>query len=78
MDEFERLRMEALASDADQEDINRLGEWFERECDARYWDGESWIVDAHHYLEPIYEDNEDGMSVITRYKLYYNEWPLEM
>lgn len=51
---YKELAEKALAFNATQEDINALGEWFERYGD--HWNGESWTVDAYHDLYPIHKE----------------------
>lgn len=53
--DYNELKEKALASDATQEDINALGEWFER-YGRSGWNGECWTVDAYHNLYPIYKE----------------------
>ena len=52
---YKEICEKALASDATQEDINALGEWFER-YGRSGWNGECWTVDAYHDLYPIYKE----------------------
>lgn len=58
-EQYAELEQAALAPTATQEDIDRLGEWFEQfgEC---YWNGEFYVVDDTHRLRPIDEEDEDG------------------
>lgn len=41
---YEELVAAATKSDATQEEINALGEWFER-YGMCYWNGTCWVVD---------------------------------
>lgn len=52
---FQELYEKALASDATQEDINALGEWFNRYGEHE-WNGECYHIDASHGLYPIYKE----------------------
>lgn len=52
---YKEICEKALASDATQEDINALGEWFER-YGRSGWNGECWTVDAYHDLYPIHKE----------------------
>lgn len=54
---YEELKNAALAPDATQDDINALGEWFERYGD-RYWNGEYFDVNGEH-LYRIYSYDEE-------------------
>lgn len=53
--DYNELKEKALASDATQEDINALGEWFSRHG-MSYWNGECFHVDADHNLYPIHKE----------------------
>lgn len=52
---YKEICEKALASDATQEDINALGEWFER-YGRSGWNGECWTVDAYRDLYPIHKE----------------------
>lgn len=56
---FEELAAAATKSDATQEEINALGEWFER-YGMGYWNGTCWDVDGKNdlYLSPVYREVE--------------------
>ena len=47
--DYEELKEKALTFGATQEEINNLGEWFERFGD-RYWNGEYFDIDNEHRL----------------------------
>lgn len=53
--DYNELKEKALASDATQEDINALGEWFSRHG-ISYWNGECFHVDSDHNLYPIQKE----------------------
>lgn len=53
--DYKELCEKALAFNATQEDINALGEWFER-YGMSYWNGECFHVDADHDLYPIHKE----------------------
>ena len=55
MGTYNELKEKALAFNAAQEDINALGEWFER-YGRSDWNGECWTVDAYHNLYPIHKE----------------------
>lgn len=55
--DYEELKNKALTTDATQDDINALGEWFELYGD-RYWNGEYYSVDNNR-LYPIYQRIDD-------------------
>lgn len=55
MSTYNELKEKALAFNATQEDINALGEWFER-YGMSYWNGECFRVDADHNLYPIHKE----------------------
>lgn len=52
---YKEICKKALAFNATQEDINALGEWFER-YGRSGWNGECWTVDAYHNLYPIHKE----------------------
>lgn len=52
---YKEICEKALAFNATQEDINALGEWFER-YGRSGWNGECWTVDAYHNLYPIHKE----------------------
>lgn len=63
---YEELRKIALADDATQAGINRLGEWFDRYGSA-YWNGEYYDAGDDVRLFPIYEpinEGEDQFEVV--------------
>lgn len=62
--DYKVLCEKALASDATQEDINTLGEWFHT-YDRGDWNGEYYAVDAAHCLYPIYREvGEDDYDIV--------------
>ena len=50
--DYESLRKRATKSDATQDDINRLGEWFES-YGMNFWNGEYYDADGFK-LFPVY------------------------
>lgn len=52
---YKELCEKALAFDATQDDINALGEWFDR-YGMDDWNGECFHVDAYHDLYPIHKE----------------------
>lgn len=52
---YKELAEKALAFNATQEDINALGEWFDRHGRS-FWNGECFHVDADHDLYPIHKE----------------------
>lgn len=63
---YEELVAAATKFDATQEEINALGEWFER-YGMRYWNGTSYEVDAKNdiYLAPVMKEvGEDEFEQI--------------
>lgn len=58
-EQYHDLEKAALSADATQEDISRLGEWFERYGSA-FWNGEFYDVDGVHRLIPVGREDEDG------------------
>ena len=57
---YQELRDRAFSTNATQEDINALGEWFERFSEGRYWNGETHDIDGTHQLRPIQAYDEDS------------------
>ena len=55
--DYQELKEKALSVNATQEDIDNLGDWFERYGD-RYWNGEYFTVDNNR-LYPIYKRVDD-------------------
>jgi hypothetical protein len=70
MYDYRVLTAKALSSDATQEDINALGEWFEA-YGYQYWNGECYEVDTSHYLYPVLSEEPDeyGGLEVTGYEL---------
>ncbi len=67
--DYEKLANAALKS-GKEEDLNSLGEWFERYGNS-YWNGEKYEIDSTHFLRPIYREiNEDDFET-TGYELCY-------
>lgn len=63
---YEELVAAATKFNAPQENINALGEWFER-YGMRYWNGSSFEVDDKNniYLAPIYKVvDEDDCEIV--------------
>ena len=58
-EQYADLERAALSPAATQEDIDRLGEWFER-FGEMYWTGEFYRVDNTHNLRPVLEEVEGG------------------
>lgn len=56
--DYEELKNKALSTEATQEDINALGEWFEQ-YGYRYWNGECFVIDEDYDLYPILAKNTD-------------------
>lgn len=47
-----------------QEDLNALGEWFER-FGSKFWNGESYKINSSYNLYPIYQEiDEDNFEII--------------
>lgn len=62
--DFDDLRKKAIAPDATQEDIDRLGYWMSRHG-RDSWNGEYYSVDSTHELYPIYKEvAEDDFNLI--------------
>lgn len=66
MYEYEELRAKAIAADATPEDIENLGNWFERYGD-QYWNGEYFDADGYR-LYPVYEYDEDDEAILKGYE----------
>lgn len=58
-EQYKELEQAALSADATQDDIDRLGEWFELYGET-YWNGEFYDVDGDHKIRPIDVEDEDG------------------
>lgn len=67
--QFDELRDAALSPDATQNDINALGEWFQR-YGYSDWNGEYFDVDGVNRLRPVYIEAEDGDFITSGYELY--------
>ena len=68
---YQELREAALSPAATQENINALGEWFERygHENPDFWNGEYWDADDGMRLFPVYTDpDEYGDSDIIGYE----------
>ncbi len=68
--DYEMLRAAATAPGATQEDINKLGEWFEQYGDM-YWNGESFDADDELQVVRIYKpvEGSPGEFEIVGYEL---------
>lgn len=64
--DYTELSAAALRTES-EEDLNRLGEWFNL-YGASYWNGEKYEIDSTHFLRPIYREINDGFEV-TGYEL---------
>lgn len=58
-EQYKELEKKALSADATQEDINRLGKWFEL-YGERYWNGEYYRVTEDVRIVPVDIEDEDG------------------
>lgn len=58
-EQYQELEKAALSADATQEDINRLGKWFELYGET-YWNGEYYHVTDDIRIVPIDIEDEDG------------------
>lgn len=58
--DYQELKNKALSTDATQNDINNLGEWFEQyeQYGNKHWNGEYYSVDGRR-LYPIYRRIDD-------------------
>ena len=61
--------LSAVENDPSPENVNALGEWFDR-YGQTYWNGEAYIIDERRCIVPIYQPSEqyDGCDIIG-YKL---------
>lgn len=66
--EYDELREKAL--NGNQEDINKLGEWFENygEC---YWNGEFFDADNGIKIIPDYTEDSEGNLEVAGYKISF-------
>ena len=65
---YTELFEKAVRSDARQEDIENLAEWFWI-YGASYWNGEYFGIDDCHVLRPIYGNDENGKTVIIKHEI---------
>lgn len=66
--DYEELKEKALTFGATQEEINNLGEWFERFGD-RYWNGEYFDIDNEHRLYRIMKEVDEGEWETVGYEI---------
>ena len=66
--DYEELKNKALSTDATQDDINALSEWFEQYGD-RYWNGEYFSVENGIRLYRIEKEVDDDEFEIAGYEL---------
>lgn len=66
--DYQELKEKALSSDATQEDINALGEWFEQ-YGYRYWNGEYFSVENGIHLYRIEEEVDEDEWEVKGYEL---------
>lgn len=66
--QYEELAAAATKSNATQEEINALGEWFQI-YGMCYWNGSSWIVDEKNdiRLAPVYKEVEEDEFELIGY-----------
>lgn len=64
--EYNEIRAAAIAADATQADINKLGEWFER-YGGEYWNGFYYDADGLN-LYPVCKKNDFGDFEIISYE----------
>ena len=61
--DYDELKNKALGVDATEEDVNKLGEWFEQYGDE-FWNGEYYEVDSDNRLYPQHREvDEDEFEV---------------
>lgn len=65
---YDELSKKALAANALQEDINNLGEWFER-FGSDYWNGEYFEIDKNNRLFPIQQEVEEDIWETIGYEI---------
>lgn len=65
---YEELVTKALSENATQDDINKLGKWFEQYGDT-YWNGEVFTIDASHDLKPIYIEVAADEFELSHYEI---------
>lgn len=53
---YKELKKKALSEAASQEDVNKLGYWFEK-FGSQFWNGESFFVEKDLELKPVYKPN---------------------
>lgn len=60
---FEDLKAKALAPNATEDDVDRLGDWFES-FGQHFWNGECYDIDGDHGLFPVYEQNGEDLDLV--------------
>lgn len=61
--DYQELRVAAIAPNANQDDINALGEWFST-YGTDSWNGEFYDCDDGIRLFPIYHEVDDDFELI--------------
>ena len=65
---YDELLGKALSTNATAEDLNNLGEWFNR-YGRMYWNGECYEIDSTHNLYPIWHYVGDDDIEIIGYEI---------
>ena len=52
--EYKELKAKAIAPNSTQEDVDRLGRWFEQHG-HQYWNGKAFLVEKDLFLKPVYK-----------------------
>lgn len=68
--DYQDLRAAAVRPGATQEDINALGEWFDRHG-MMFWNGEYFDADEGLRLRPVWEwDEENDCGEVVGYEIF--------
>lgn len=66
--DYEELKNKALNPEANKQDIDQLGEWFEQ-YGNNFWNGEYYEIDSCHRLYPVYEEVTDDEFEFAGYTI---------
>ena len=67
--DYEDLVSKALSAKATQEDINALGEWFDR-FGSEYWNGEYYEIDSNHNIFPVIQMVEEDVFETVGWEIH--------
>lgn len=67
---FEQLKNKALDSNATQNDLSKLGEWFTN-YGNQFWNGEYYDINSVCGLQPHYIVDENDECYIDEWRIVY-------